>query len=262
MRDFLTLTLVCVALLAVVQGTTFWIGHRIGRYNVVDVAWGLGLAAVAVVAAIVGDGDGLRRVLLLLVVGFWGLRLSWHIWRRSRGGGEDPRYAQLLDGAGTGAVLRKVFVTQGVAQWFISLPIQVSAVTGPPRGVGRAVMVLGVVTAVGGVMVESVADRQLAAFKADPGRRGQVMDSGLWGWSRHPNYFGDACVWIGIYLIAAAVWPGVLTVLSPAAMVWFLVVATGARLLERHLAERPGYREYQARTSFFVLRPPRRDSAP
>lgn len=256
MTDFLVLSGLCLLLLTLLQASTFAIGHRIGRYNVVDVSWGLGLALVAVLAALIGDGDGVRRAVLALLVGLWGLRLSWHIWRRSRGGEEDPRYAQLLDGAGTGAIIRKVFVTQGLAQWFISLPVQVTAVTGPPEGVAWAVFSAGVLVTVAGLVIESVADQQMARYKADADR-GPVMDRGLWGWSRHPNYFGDACVWVGVYLVAASVWPGVLTVLSPAAMVYFLVVATGARLLERHMAGRPGYAAYQARTSFFVPLPPR-----
>lgn len=257
MGDFIVLSAACLAVLAVVQAVTFVVGRRLGRYNVVDVVWGLGLALVAVVSLALSPEKHWRAWVLAVLVTVWGLRLSHHIWRRTRGGEEDPRYAQLLEGAGTGAVVRKVFVTQGLAQWFISLPVQVTAVTGPASGVGTVVAAIGTAVCVGGIVVESVADRQLAAYKADPAR-GPVMDRGLWGWSRHPNYFGDACVWVGVYLVAAAVWPGVLTILSPAAMVWFLVVATGARLLERHLADRPGYAGYQARTSFFVPLPPRR----
>ncbi|KNX36815.1 DUF1295 domain-containing protein [Luteipulveratus halotolerans] len=255
MSDVLALSAGCLGVLALVQAVTFAVGHRIGRYNVVDVAWGLGLALVSLVC--LARSQDWRAWALAALVTTWGVRLSWHIWRRTRGGDEDPRYARLLDGAGTGTVVRKVFVTQGLAQWFISLPVQVAAVTGPPGRVGAVVAVIGVLVCITGITVESVADRQLAAYKADPDRP-PVMDRGLWGWSRHPNYFGDACVWVGVYLVAASVWPGVLTVLSPAAMVWFLVVATGARLLEQHMSGRPGYADYQARTSFFLPLPPRR----
>ncbi|WP_230208851.1 DUF1295 domain-containing protein [Nostocoides sp. HKS02] len=152
--------------------------------------------------------------------------------------------------------IRKVYAVQGVAIWFVSLPIQVSAAAG---GGIPLVAVAGALLWVVGVVFESVGDHQLATFKADPANRGTVMDRGLWSWTRHPNYFGDSCVWWGIYLVSASAWPGALTVLSPVAMTYFLVFATGARLLEQHMAERPGYREYQARTSSFIPRPPKRE---
>lgn len=257
MSDFLLLSLTCLAALAILQAITFAIGHRLGRYNVVDIIWGLGLAVVAVLGALISTGEGARPWALAAIVGVWGLRLSGNIWWRSRGKGEDPRYEEFLEGAGIGAIIRKVFVTQGLAQWFISLPIQVVAVTGPVHGVGAALAAVGGAVALAGLVLESVADRQMDAYKADPNRP-PIMDRGLWGWSRHPNYFGDACVWVGVYLVAAPAWPGVLTILSPVAMVYFLVVATGARRLERMMADRPGYLEYQERTSFFVPLPPKR----
>lgn len=111
--------------------------------------------------------------------------------------------------------------------------------------------------AVAGIAFEAVGDAQLRRFKADPANRGRIMDQGLWAWTRHPNYFGDACVWWGVYVVAAAQWPGVLTVVSPLAMTYFLVYATGARLLEQHMAKRPGYADYQRRTSYFVPWPPK-----
>lgn len=115
----------------------------------------------------------------------------------------------------------------------------------------------GVVVWAFGLWFEATGDRQLARFKADPANKGGVMDRGLWAWTRHPNYFGDVTVWWGLYLVAACAWPGVLTVLSPLAMAFFLIVVTGGRLLEKEMAKRPGYPEYQARTSFFIPRPPR-----
>jgi steroid 5-alpha reductase family enzyme len=111
-----------------------------------------------------------------------------------------------------------------------------------------------------GMVFETVGDAQLAAYKADPDRP-PVMDRGLWGWTRHPNYFGDACVWWGLWVTGALAsgWlPGLLTVVAPLAMTYFLVFATGARLLERTMMKRPGYPEYAARTSMFFPRPPKR----
>jgi steroid 5-alpha reductase family enzyme len=192
------------------------------------------------------------------VVAVWGLRLAWHMHQRNSGKGEDPRYAAMLEkekGNPTLVAIRKVYGIQGLSVWFVSLPIQVSAAAG---GGVVAVAVVGLALWLLGVSFESLGDKQLKDFKADGANKGKVMDRGLWSWTRHPNYFGDSCVWWGIWLVAASAWPGVLTVLSPVAMTYFLVFATGARLLEKHMAERPGYAEYQQRTSYFLPRPPRR----
>jgi steroid 5-alpha reductase family enzyme len=205
------------------------------------------------VSALLGTAPDWRRWLLAGLVGLWGLRLSWHIFRRNSGHGEDPRYTELL-GSKRGGPLVRVWIPQGAAIWFVSLPVQVAAVAG--EGV-NLVVALGVLVWVVGVVFESVGDAQLAAYKRDPDR-GPVMDRGLWRYTRHPNYFGDACVWWGIFLVAASAWPGVLTVLSPVVMTYFLVFATGARLLEETMMKRPGYPEYAARTSMFVPLPPRR----
>jgi len=260
------LTVLAVGLLtaAVVMTVTALIARAIGRVAVVDVAWGLGFVAIAVTTALVGDGDATRRWLVPVLVATWGLRLAWHIRRRAVGAGEDPRYEQLLGGpvreVGFGVAVRKVFVVQGAAMWFISLPVQVAAAK---QVSWWPVVVAGCVLWLVGVVFEATGDAQLAAYKKDPDR-GPVMDRGLWGWTRHPNYFGDACVWWGLWLaggLASGWLPGLLTVLAPVAMTWFLVFATGARLLERTMMKRPGYPEYAARTSMFFPLPPKRGRA-
>jgi steroid 5-alpha reductase family enzyme len=163
----------------------------------------------------------------------------------------------MLDGGGFAVAVRKVFLIQGVAIWFVALPLQAAAVSdlewSPLVCLGVAVWVLGVV-------FETIGDRQLAAYQADPDR-GPVLDRGLWAWTRHPNYFGDACVWWGLWLVGglASGWlPGLLTVPAPLAMTYFLVFATGARPLERSMRQRAGYPEYAERTSMFVPLPPKR----
>jgi steroid 5-alpha reductase family enzyme len=150
--------------------------------------------------------------------------------------------------------VRKVYLLQGLSLWFVSLPLQVSAAAGDGLWPVAAV---GVLLWVVGVTFEGVGDAQLARFKADPANRGTVMDRGLWAWTRHPNYFGDSCVWWGLFLVAASAWPGVLTILSPLVMTYFLVYATGARLLETSMATREGYSAYQQRTSYFLPRRPK-----
>ena len=258
MSDFLVVSGAAAAVCVLAMVATAYAARRVGRVSVVDVTWGLALAAVALVSAVLGDGSVARRWLLVALVAVWGVRLSWHIGRRAvpshgQGHGEDPRYTELL-GSGRGGPLRRVWIPQGAAIWLVSLPVQVSAV----RGGGIVpVAALGVVLWLVGVTFESVGDAQLAAYKRDP-QRGPVMDRGLWRYTRHPNYFGDACVWWGIWLVGASAWPGVLTVVAPLAMTYFLVVATGARLLEETMMKRPGYPEYAARTSMFVPLPPKK----
>lgn len=243
---------------AILMAVTAFVGRRQGRVSVVDTAWGLGFVVVALVAAVVGDGPLWRRLLVLLLVAVWGGRLARHMHTRNQGKGEDPRYeAMLADQPGDPflVAIRKVYLVQGVAVWFVSLPLQVSAASGDGLVV---VAVLGAAVWLLGVVFEAVGDAQLARFKADARNKGTVMDRGLWGWTRHPNYFGDSAVWWGLYLVAASAWPGVLTVLSPVVMTYFLVFATGARLLEKEMSKRPGYPEYQQRTSYFIPRPPKR----
>ena len=245
---------------AILMAVTAFVGRRQGRVSVVDTAWGLGFVVVALVAAVVGDGPLWRRLLVLVLVAVWGGRLARHMHARNQGKGEDPRYeAMLADQPGDPflVAIRKVYLVQGVAVWFVSLPLQVSAASGDGLVV---VAVLGAAVWLLGVVFEAVGDAQLARFKADARNKGTIMDRGLWGWTRHPNYFGDSAVWWGLYLVAASAWPGVLTVLSPVVMTYFLVFATGARLLEKEMSKRPGYPEYQQRTSYFIPRPPKRTS--
>ena len=246
-----------VLALTAVHSITFAIGRRIGRYNVVDVAWGVGFVVIAAVAATLGHGDPARRWLLLALVTIWGLRLSWHIQRKTAGKGEDPRYAKLLGDATVGQVVRKVFLLQAVITWFVSFPLQLSAVTGPTPQPLTAFVVAGAAVWLIGVTFEAVGDRQLRVFKSDPENQGVVMDRGLWAWTRHPNYFGDAAVWWGLWLITINGWLGLATVGSPLLMTYFLVYVTGARLTEKLMRDRPGFDEYKSRTAFFFPRPPK-----
>ncbi len=251
----LTVLLSSVVLVAALLTVTALVARRIGRVVVVDLVWGLGFVLVALVCALVGDAP--VRWLLLVMVAVWGLRLAWHVGRRVFATSEeDPRYAAMLEGKSFGFAVRRVFVTQGIAMWFVSLPVQVAA--GTESQTEDILLGLGVLLWVVGMVFESVGDAQLAAYKQDPDR-GPVMDRGLWRYTRHPNYFGDACVWWGIFLVAVAGTPWAwLTVLSPAVMTYFLVFATGAKLLERTMMKRDGYPEYARRTSMFFPLPPKR----
>jgi steroid 5-alpha reductase family enzyme len=251
------LALMAVGVSAVAMVLTAYAAHRAGRVSVVDVAWGLALAAIAVAAAVLGTGTPWRRWLVAVLVLVWGARLARHIFSRSRGAGEDPRYAELLGDGGFRTAITKVFLTQGLVICLISLPVLAAA----HDDVAVTWLVwVGVAVWAVGVVFESVGDAQLAAYKKDPDR-GPVMDRGLWAWTRHPNYFGDALLWWGIWIVggAASGWlPALVTVLSPLAMTHFLRNVTGAKLLEKTMSTRPGWDEYAARVPLFVPRPPRR----
>lgn len=243
------------------QAGTAALALRTGRRDYADGVWGPGLAAVAVTSAAVGTGNPWRRWALAAVIGGWAARLETLMAGRLRDSDEeDPRYTEFLEGDGPPAVVAKVFVTQGVAQLLVSAPVQLAAASRLPRGARRWLFPAGIALMVSGAVVEAVADRQKAAYmrrKKAGEDVPEVLDTGLWGWSRHPNYLGDSVVWDGAWLVSAASAPGALTLPAPAAMTYFLVFATGARRTEKKMQERPAYRDYQDRVAFFFPRPPR-----
>jgi steroid 5-alpha reductase family enzyme len=206
-------------------------------------------------------GWGARTVTLLVLALAWALRLCIHITWRNWGRGEDPRYAAMRAAAGPGFALRSlatVFLLQALLAMIVCAPLL--AAFAAPQGFG-ALDALGTAIAAFGIVFESVADAQLARFRANPGSRGHVLRSGLWRWSRHPNYFGEACVWWGLALVAlgGAGLHGAWVLVSPLLMTVLLLRVSGVRLLERDLAgRRPGYRAYMRATSAFVPWPPRR----
>lgn len=250
--------LALIALSAILLALFFFAGwrHSLVRRDVsgVDVQWGLAFVLIAAVGALAGGGAPARRVLLLLLVAIWGVRLALHIHRRARGRGEDPRYAAMRarQGERFGRVsLGTVFGLQGALALFIGLPFLVAAAAPEPRTLGGWDAAGATLWAVG-FLFEAVGDAQLARFRADPAQRGRVLDSGLWRYTRHPNYFGDATLWWGYYLVACATPWGWATAASPLLMTFLLRRVSGVPLLERGLAAtRPGYAEYVARTSPF-----------
>lgn len=247
------------AVVAAVQAGTAVAALRRGRRDYADAAWGPGLAAVAVTSAALGSGDPWRRWALAGVTTAWAVRLERLMLGRVRGTDEeDERYTEFLEGDGTAAVVVKVFVTQGIAQLAVSAPLQLAAASTLPRTARRWLFPAGIAVMVGGAVVEAVADRQKARFmERDRDERPDVLDTGLWGLSRHPNYFGDSVVWDGAWIAAAASAPGAWTFPAPMAMSYFLVFATGAKRTERRMEDRPAYQDYQRRVPFFLPLPRR-----
>jgi steroid 5-alpha reductase family enzyme len=229
--------------------------------SIVDIIWGAGFVLVAWVAFLTGDGSDARGWLIALLASAWGIRLSAYLFVRNHGKGEDYRYQAMRRRWGPRfpvISLFTVFALQGVLMFAISMPLQVAQLSGMPDGLRWVDYAGGAVFAVG-LAFEAVGDFQLARFKADPANAGRVMDRGLWRYTRHPNYFGDAVVWWGLFLVAAARPANLLVAFSPIIMTVLLTRVSGVPLLEKSLAKRrEGYAEYVARTSSFIPLPPKR----
>ncbi|UAC01672.1 DUF1295 domain-containing protein [Dactylosporangium vinaceum] len=238
--------------------------HR-REQSIVDTVWGLGFVVIATVSFLLsaGHGDTLQRSVTLALTAIWGVRLGGYIHARNRGKGEDPRYTALLQrnrGGLVPYVLRTIYVPQGAVMWVVSIPVQVAMYVAKPIPV---VLWAGVAVWAIGFAFEAIGDAQLARFKSDPANAGRLMDRGLWAWTRHPNYFGDAVVWTGLFLLACSHWLGLVTVFAPALMTHMLVNKSGKALLERRMsrARGPEYADYAARTSGFFPRPPKTTAA-
>jgi steroid 5-alpha reductase family enzyme len=229
--------------------------------SIADRFWGLGFVLLAAWYAAGGTGWPLRSYLVLALTAAWGIRLSVHIHLRNRGKPEDPRYARWRDAGGASywwISLFRVFLLQALILWLVSAPL-LAAQSGATPDRLTALDVGGAALWLVGFLFEVVGDAQLARFRRDPANAGRVLSTGLWRYTRHPNYFGDALIWWGFFLIAASVPGGWWTVFSPLLMTLLLVRVSGVTLLESGMREtRPGYADYVARTSAFIPWPPRR----
>ena len=231
--------------------------------NLVDSLWSIFFltGALAYFASLAENEQGPRALFVLALLALWSLRLSLHLARRNWGKLEDHRYQAIRANNSPGFGWKSLYIVfglQAVLAWLIALPlfaaISSNNLTDYPLGMfdllGAGLMLFGLV-------FESIADRQLVRFRANPANRGKVMASGLWHYSRHPNYFGEACVWWGFWLIAlasGAAW----TVISPLLITFLLLRVSGVAMMEKNMADRrPAYRDYIARTSAFVPWPKR-----
>jgi steroid 5-alpha reductase family enzyme len=248
-------------LVILVVVTLLWLlSLQLRDSGIVDIFWGTGFIIAAITYVIAQpDGASARQILVLVLVILWGGRLSLHLARRNLGKDEDFRYAAWRRQFGSRWwwwSWFQVFGLQGVLLWIISLPLLAAAGTSQPGSL-TVVDFLGAGVWLVGWLFESVGDWQLMRFKANPDNRGKVLDSGLWRYTRHPNYFGDAVVWWGFAIIALGIgawW----ALIGPVLMTWLLVRVSGVAMLESTLKKtKPQYVDYVRRTSAFVPMPPK-----
>lgn len=253
-------------LLTLVMTGLWLVAVRLKDVSFVDAVWPMGMLLLALVTWPRTDGDGVRRMLLLWLCAVWALRLGLHLFMRWRRHGADGRYVDLVENAQKDrgwsfkkSALLFVFLPQAVFAWLTCLPVQLGQVAYAPS-VGW-IGWTGAVVAVIGIAIESIGDAQLVAFRHDPANKGKVLDTGLWRYTRHPNYFGDFCVWWGLYLIAAETGPGLWAVFGPAFLTFTLTRWSGIGITEKATHKsRPDYAAYVARTSAFFPWPPRKQA--
>ncbi|MFM8266541.1 MAG: DUF1295 domain-containing protein [Ilumatobacteraceae bacterium] len=256
----MTALVTAALVIAVLMISTWVVSLAVRNASIVDVVWGLGFVIVAWAVRLRVDGVEARQNLLLALTTIWGLRLAIYLGWRNHGKGEDFRYQAMRRHWGARfpiVSLLTVFTLQGVLMWIVSLPVQVGQTAeSPDLGLLAA---LGVAVWAIGLFFESVGDAQLVRFKRNPANAGALMTTGLWRYTRHPNYFGDACVWWGIALVAAETTVGRWGLIGALMMNILLVRVSGVALLEKSLRRRKAdYADYAARTSSFFPRPPRR----
>lgn len=238
-------------------GAILWlVSVALRNVSIVDIFWGPLFLTIALVHAVRAEALDVRAVIVLLLVAVWSLRLAVYLLLRNWGHGEDRRYQKIRQANDPGFWWKSLYIVfglQAVLAWIVSLPL-VPAIHAPgPAGLLAG---LGIGVFALGLFFETVADLQLRSFKQNPENAGKVMDRGLWRYSRHPNYFGDCCVWWGFYLIALDA-GGWWTAVGPALMTFLLLRVSGVALLERGMKRRPDYAAYIERTSSFFPSPPR-----
>jgi len=260
---------VSIVVVAVFIAAIMATAAAIKNHSIIDIFWGPGFVVVAVVTYLMSGGaifnleggDDTRRLVVLALTAAWGLRLGLYIGGRNLGHGQDPRYTRLLASRKSGSLvaflIKQIYGMQGVLIVLVSLPVQFAMYESEPLGV---IGWIGVAVWAIGFCFEAVGDWQLARFKADPANEGKIMDRGLWAWTRHPNYFGDSCVWVGLFLLALGHWAGFITVIAPIVMTKLLVSYSGKKLLEKGMRRKRGeaYERYIESTSGFFPLPPKR----
>lgn len=260
----LLLTGALTALAAFTMVITLWLlSIKLRDVSIIDMAFSSMIFLLLLLAFLHNRPEGVQPLLVLALVFVWAARMSGYLIKRNWGHGEDPRYTRLRTWVPDGPSffwlsLRQVFLLQGVVIWLLTLPQQIVMVTAGQAGIGT-LAVVGVALWCFGFFFEAVGDYQLSRFKAGKSQPGEVLDTGLWRYTRHPNYFGELCQWWGLFVIALEAplaWCGII---GPLAYSWLIINVTGKRTLEKKMArEKPEYAAYVRATSGLIPWPPRR----
>lgn len=245
-----------------VFGIAGWLLSLVQRdVSIVDSMWSIMFLIAAVCYLYVSSNDSNRALLVVALVAIWALRLAIYITWRNWGEDEDARYQQIRKNHSPNFEWKSLYIVFGLQAglaWLISLPLLAAITATRPLGI---LDYIGVAVWFVGFFFESVGDWQLSRFKANPDNKGKVMDSGLWRYTRHPNYFGDFCVWWGFFLIALSA-GGWWSVISPLVMSFLLLKVSGVAMLEKDIGERrPKYADYIERTNAFFPGPRNERSA-
>jgi len=253
--------LICLGAILFYETLWFLFAWARGRNDVADIAWGFGFIVVVGVSLTLGDTNAPRGLLVSTLVLLWGARLALHIHARNAKRGEDPRYRQWRESWGRWFVLRsffQIYILQGTFLVIVAIPIifvnssQESSWT-ILDGVGLSVWLFG-------FLFEAIGDWQLLRFMRSPANKGKLMTTGLWRYTRHPNYFGEVTLWWGVWLIVCSIPNGWLTLFGPLTITFLILKVSGIPMLEERYAGRADFEAYKKRTSVFLPLPPRERS--
>jgi steroid 5-alpha reductase family enzyme len=249
----MTAFLTAATVLAVYMSAIFLLSLVKKDNSIVDIAYGGAFIAAVIAAAFISGPGHPRKILMLLMVGLWGTRLAAHLFARSRGRGEDFRYRKWRKEWGSTFIIRsffQIYMLQGIVVFVVASPaVYVMTKPGGPPGV---LDFAGVLIWLAGFFFETVGDYQLLMFKRDPANSGKIITTGLWRYTRHPNYFGECTLWWGIW-IAALNSPGAYwTVISPLTINFLLLKVSGIPMLEKKYYGDPAFEEYKKRTNALI----------
>ena len=235
--------------------TLLWVvGVIVKNVSIVDLFWGFGFVMISGFYFLKTDGFELRKIIILILVAVWGLRLSFYLAWRNIGEGEDYRYKEFRKKYGSRywwVSFFQTFLLQGFLMWLISAPLLGAQYYGRDNSIG-VMDCIGFFFWITGFIFETAGDLQLARFKSDPANKNKVMDKGLWHYTRHPNYFGDTMVWWGFGFLCFAT-GSYLPVLGSFLMTVLIIKVSGVSLLEKSLKVRkPQYKDYIEKTSSFI----------
>ena len=236
----------------------FVIGQILHNNSIVDIGWGLGFVLLGATLTILNPLNVVSVILVILIT-VWGTRLTYHILKRNLKKKEDFRYVEMRKKWGNhqmlGALLQ-VYLLQAVFMYIVSLPLMFSFYL--PNSTFNIFTSLGILIWIIGFLFESIGDKQLKNFLKNPINKGKIIESGLWKYTRHPNYFGEATMWWGIFIISLYTPYALLTIISPIVITYLLLFVSGVPLLEKHFENNELYKEYAKKTSKFFPLPPKK----